>query len=543
MFRVLLCTLLCLSTAILEGKSPAKADYVVVGVGTAGGLVAKRLTDDRKTSVIALHVGENLTEDPLIKFSEFAAITVGSGLFPEPPLYVGGETTPQVDANDRLLEWILALPLGGASSVNAGAYCRGTDQLFAQWEEIAGPMWSVERVTALYKELENYNGQTTNPAARGYHGPLNIFQPPNPTQVSQKFTQGVIAATGLPFVLDYNDPLTPIGVSAQFQYTLSGNEGQLRVSSSTAFLNDKVMTPDGFGVNCRKLRVLFESFALRTIWEGNKAVGVEYLHKGKVQKVYAKKGVIVCAGLRSSPFLMHSGIGPAALLNSLSIPVVYDNPNVGQGLADQPGIRTIWTSNPLDTPLDPPSGLFSQISWLPAPGGDPTIRALRLATINPIPGITLGSFDLNQTQSRGSVSINSNDPLSAPVVDLGVFTNSADLTLMQQGFQIYIQEINDAMQLIDPLYQLIYPNPAILTDIHALTTFIKDNIESNEHFQSHCRMAPLNQGGVVDSTGAVYGVENLYVADDSVVPLLMDGSPMATAYLIPANIVKMLLKE
>lgn len=542
-----LCCLCSIFTTMLaakcDKKSSSKADYVIVGIGTAGGIVAKKLTDDQKTSVIGLHSGENLTNDPLIKFSEFAAITVAAGLVPQPPLYEGGLTTPQVDAFNRLLEWIIALPLGGASSVNAGAYCRGTDELYAQWEAIAGPMWSVDRITALYKELEKYNGETPNPEFRGYHGPLNIYQVPHPTQVSLTFTQGVIDATGLPFVLDYNDPLTPIGVSSQLQYTLKGSKGQLRVSSATAFLNAKVMTPNGLGVNGRKLQVHFASTALRTIWHGNKAIGVEYLQNGKLRKAYARKGVIVCAGLRSSPFLMHSGVGPTSLLNSLSIPVIYDNPNVGQGLADQPGIRTVFTSNPLDTPLHPPAGLFSQISWLPDPTGAPNIRALRLATVNPIPGITLGLLDLNQPQSRGSVTINSNDPLSPPVVNLGLFTNSADLTLMQQGFQVYMKNINLALQAIDPLYQLVYPDPSVIDDQCLLTDFLKKNISSNEHFQSHCRMAPLNQGGVVDSRGAVYGVRNLYVADDSVVPMVMDGSPMASAYLIGANIADILIQS
>lgn len=545
---LLLCASFNISTPLLQAecrfqpKSPT-ADYIVVGVGTAGAVVAKKLTDDRRTSVIALHIGENLTEDPLIKFTEFSAITVGAGLFPEPPLYNGGSTTRQVNANDRKLEWIFALPLGGASSINAGAYCRGTNQLYAQWEQIAGPKWSVKRINRIYRELENYNGETNNPAARGFHGPLNIFQVPNPTQISQTFTQAIIDATGLPFVLDYNDPRTPIGVSSQFQYTMKGPEGELRVSSATAFLNSKVMTPKGYGVGGRRLRVLFESPALRTIWKGNKAVGVEYLHKGQVRKVYANKGVIVCAGLKSSPFLLHSGVGPADLLESLDIPLVYNNPNVGRGLADQPGIRTIFTTDPLDTPLNPPAGLFSQISWLPAPGGNPNVRALRLATLNPIPGVALGLLDLNQPKSRGVVTINSKDPLAPPVINLGVFSNPDDLVLLQQGFEVYMKQINVALQAIDPLYQLIYPDQATISNPVLLTEFIKDNINSNEHFQSHCRMAPLNEGGVVNSSGRVYGVKNLFVADDSIVPLVMDGSPMASAYLIGANIADLLISD
>lgn len=528
----------------LEARKGAKtptADYVIVGVGTAGGLLAKRLTDDRKTSVIALHVGENLTEDPLIKYSKNAGITVIDGLI-GPPFYESGVTVSQSNADDRQLHWALALPEGGASSINAGAYCRGTNQLYCQWQKIAGPSWSVKRILSIYKKLETYEGETTDPCARGHHGPLNVRQVQDPTDVSLTFTQGIIDATSFPFVLDYNAPSTPIGVSSQLQYTQKGVNGRLRVSSATAFLNENVMTPDGQGVNGRRLRVLFNSTGLRTIWEGNTAIGVEYLNDGETKQVFARKGVIVCCGLRSSPFLMYSGVGPQALLSSLNIPVVYDNPNVGQGLADQPSLRMLFSANPLDySPVF--DGLFSQISWLPAPGGNPYSRQIRIATANPIPGFVLFIMDLCQPQSRGSVSINSSDPLAAPVIDLGVLSASADLDLFQAGMQVYVNNINLAVQAIDPLYQLIYPDPAILSDNAAVIDFIKANVSSNEHFQSHCRMAPEDQGGVVDSTGHVYGVQNLIVADDSVVPLCMDGSPMASAYLIAENIAQMLIEQ
>ena len=109
----------------------------------------------------------------------------------------------------------------------------------------------------IFKQLETYKGETTNPAAKGYCGPIDVRQIPDPTPVALKFTEAVIDATGFPFVLDYNDPATPIGASSQFQYTQSGPNGELRVSSATAFLNETVMTPDGRGVKGRKLRVLF----------------------------------------------------------------------------------------------------------------------------------------------------------------------------------------------------------------------------------------------------------------------------------------------
>lgn len=552
-----------------QPKSGNTADYIIVGVGTAGAVLAKRLSDDKKTSVIALHSGKNFNNSFIIKYSKNTLFSVLASLIgatppfdpamlnlppafkqqlqdllqltstTAKPLYETGLTTPQPNANNRELLWVIPLPEGGATSINAGAWCRGTNQLYSQWEAIAGPEWSVDRILQTYKELEDYVGKTHNPNARGKNGPLKVLQVSPPSMLSKVFTQAVIDATGFPFVLDYNDPKTPVGVSTQLQLTRRGHKGFYRISSATAFLNHHVMKSDGRGVHGRKLRVFFNSNALKTIWEGNKAVGVEYVQEGKNKKVYAKKGVIVCGGLRSSPFLLCSGVGPAALLNSLNIPVIFDNPNVGQGLADQPHVIILFASNPKDSDTNANSP-FSQIAWLPAPGGDPTQRQIRIATLDVIPGLTGAFVDLCQPLSRGSVSINSANPLAPPIIDVGELSNPSDLALFVSAFQTYIKAINIELQKIDPSYRLIFPDPAILDDTALLTDFIKEQIEPNMHFQSHCRMAPLNQGGVVNSFGGVYGVQNLFVADDSIVPLCMDGSPMASAYLIAANIARLL---
>lgn len=549
----------------VEGNT---ADFVIVGIGSAGGLMAKKLTDDKKTSVIALHSGQNFTNSFIIKYAKNTAFSVLSVLLGSPlpfdpasldlspaikaelvaflnlsddavrPLYETGASTPQPNADDRQILWAIPLPLAGGTSVNAGAWCRGTRQLYSQWESIAGPEWSVNNIFAIYNELEKYHGKTTNPYGRGHHGPISVRQD-HVSKLSAVFTAAEIKATGTPFVLDYNDAQTPIGVSAQFQLTRKGDDSFYRVSSATAFLNHDVMKSDGTGVDGRKLQVLFESTGLRTIWDGNKAVGVEYLQNGVQKQVFARKGVIVCAGLRSSPFLMYSGVGPSGLLTSLGIPVKFDNPNVGQNLADQQNTVMIFASNPNDSNVKG-NGIFSQISWLPAPGGDPLSRQIRISTVDIIPGITAAILDLVQPLSRGSVSINSADPLAHPVIDLGVLSNPNDLDLFVSAYMTYVKQINIQLQQIDPLYELIYPDPAILDDPILVAEFVKGAVGSNLHFQSHCRMAPLAQGGVVDSTGRVYGVQNLFVADNSINPQDMDGSPMATAYLVAANIARLL---
>lgn len=543
-----------------------QADYVIVGTGTAGALLAKRLTDDKKTSVIALHSGQNFTDSFIIKYSKNTPFSVLASLlvpldFPSmglpsemlkrvqdyvaisqnaaAPLYEGGLSTPQVFANNRQIPWVIALPGGGASSVNASVWCRATHELLAEWEAIAGPNWSVARLAKIYKQLEDYHGKTSNPETRGTEGPIRILQDSPVSPLSAIFSKALRLATGFPYVLDYNDPATPIGISERMQLTHKGHEGFFRESSATAFLNEKVMKPNGKGVRGRKLQVLFNSSGLRTLWDGSTAVGVEYKQGNEVKRVYAKKGVIVCAGLRSSPFLLHSGIGDATLLTSLGIPVIFDNPNVGQGLADQPHVLTLFVSNPRDS-FAGTNRVFSQISWLPSPVGSPVDRQIRIATIDPFPGITLCLMDLCQPKSRGSVTINSADPLGAPVIDLGVLSDPSDLDLYVLAFQTYFKGMVEQLQAIDPIYQLLFPDPSLLDDPVLLSDFIREEIGPNMHFQSHCRMAPLDQGGVVDSLGQVHGVNRLFIADNSIVPLCMNGSPMSSADLIAENIAQLL---
>lgn len=564
-----------LSTSLCKAENPnaflqtTLADYVVVGVGTAGAVVAKKLSDDKKTSVIALHSGLNLSNTSLIKYSKYRLFTILAALLGSPlpfdpntlnlppqvidqinaylktlpsptePLYETGVTVPQVFADNQELLWALALPEGGATSVNAGAWCIGTKQVYKQWEKIAGPEWSVDRILKTYKELEHYHGKTHHPHARGHHGPISVQQDPTPTDVAKKFTKAIIKGTGFPFVLDYNDQKTPIGVSSSLQITQHGHEGKFRTSSATAFLNEEVVTPYGIGVDGRKLRVLFDSTGMRTIWSGNKAIGVEYSQGGQIKQVFAKKGVIVCAGLKSSSFLLHSGVGPSALLSSLGIPVIFNNPNVGQGLADQPHIVMLYSTNPKDKVQNKYNSVFSQISWLPAPGSNNKARKVRFTTAGLIPGVAIALLDLVQPKSRGFITITSPDPLAPPAINLGVLSNPQDLALYRQAFTVYIKKINKALKEIDPKYQMIFPDPAILDDPVALTQFIQAEAGCNQHFQSHCRMAPLKHGGVVDNRGRVYGTKNLIVADNSIVPQCMDGSPMQTAYLIGYNIARL----
>ncbi len=329
-------------------------DYVIIGAGTAGSVLARKLSDDNKTLVVALHNGSNQNQNSLITLAENSVITVLDGVAGA-PFYATGTTTAQPDANNRNLNWIYALPFGGASAVNAAGYARGTTQVYSQWESLNGPNWSTTRILNTFIELENYTGLTITPNARGENGLLPVTQAPTVTRMAiNVFIPALQAALpGIPLVVDYNDPSVSNCIDPRVQYTQTGPSSGLRASSAMAFLNNTVIDNNGNGVNGRHLSVVFNATADKIIWEGNKAVGVSYYENGVLKNIYATKGVIVTAGIKSSAFLMRSGVGPASLLQSLNIPVIYNNPNVGQNLKDQFRLLFIYQTDPADSPTLP----------------------------------------------------------------------------------------------------------------------------------------------------------------------------------------------
>lgn len=549
-------------------------DYVVIGAGTAGSVLARKLSDNNKASVTVLHNGSNLNSNSLITQAQNSIISVLYGVTGT-TLYASGLTTPQPAADNRNLSWIYALPFGGASAVNAAGYARGTTQVYSQWESINGPNWSTTRILNTFRELENYSGLTITPGARGESGLLPVWQVPTVTRMAVLvFLPALQAALpGIPTVVDYNDPSVSNCIDSRVQYTQTGASGALRASSAMSFLNDTVIDSNGVGVNGRPLNIVFDATADKIIWSNKQAIGVRYYENGIVKNIYANKGVIVTAGIKSSAFLMRSGVGPASLLQSLNIPVIYDNPNVGQRLKDQYRLLFIYQTNPADSASLPlisvpnaillalaqtnvgqqllfyignsvaaKNSMFFQSAWLPVVGGSASdARLFRFTAINPIPGYAVVMFDLIQPESSGSIVINSTNPFVEPVMDMGVLSNSNDLDNYTNGVKVYIKNITDQLALLDPQYQMVYPDPTILTNDAAVRAFIASDIGTDMHFQSHCKMAPLNQGGVVDSTGHVYGVQKLIVADDSIAPVGMDGAPMASAYMIADNIANIML--
>lgn len=516
-------------------------DYIVVGTGPAGSVIAKTLSDDKRTSVLVLEAGGNHDKDKPIKDSTFAPELEESF---SPNYFWQGEGVLLEGLDGRTFEWTTGRLSGGGSSINGEQYVRPTAAVLKKWERLLGPLWSPDKAIRRFKQLENFNGSTTNRAAHGYKGRVDIRQAPeNPTSMAQKLATAIERASGYPIILDYNDPDTPLGPFTRWQ--LYQQPDGLRESSSTAFLSSDIMTPSGVGVNNRKLTVLFRTTALRILFSGKRAIGIEFLKDGKCTRAYSRKKVILSAGINSPQILMLSGIGSAKMLKKSGIPVVFNNPNVGQRLKNHTLNFAAFAVNSNDRPLpaQDSNALYTGGAFLPDPSGNnPEERAVQLLGIGADEQLTIAILYL-RPRSKGNIRIQSKDPLNIVLADEGFLSDPDDMEAVKRIYRIYIKNIAQELSRIDPSYQLLSPTFDMIDDDEKLEEFIKENFDHNHHQQGFLRMAPLSKGGVVDSRGNVHGVRDLIVADASIIPFTVDGNTSSAAYLIGYTIAKQLRKK
>ncbi|WP_054957707.1 GMC family oxidoreductase [Paenibacillus dakarensis] len=522
-------------------NSTSTYDYIVIGTGPAGAVIAKSLTDDKRTSVLVLESGGNHDKDKPIKDSTFA-LELEEVFFSN--YFWQGEGTPQEELDGRAFEWTTGRLSGGGSSINGEQYVRPTAAVLQRWERLLGPLWSPDKAVRRFQALENYNGETTNINARGYQGRISIRQAPEtPTLMAHKLTTAIERATGYPIILDYNDPDTPLGPFTRWQLFQQPN-GR-RESSSTAFLSPDIMTSTGRDVHNRKLTVMFRTTALRILFSGKRAIGVEFLKDGKCIRAYSRKKVIISAGINSPQLLMLSGIGSAKMLKKAGIPVIFDNPNVGQRLKNHTLNFAAFTTNSKDRalPAQDPNALYTGGAFLPDPSGiDPDERAVQLIGIGSEEQLTIAILYL-RPKSKGTIRIQSKDPLNIVLADEGFLSDPDDMEAVKRIYQTYIRNIALELEKIDPSYKLLSPTFETMDDDERLEEFIKENFDHNHHQQGFLRMAPLSEGGVVNRKGNVHGVQDLIVADASIVPYTVDGNTSSAAYLIGYTIAKQLCKR
>jgi len=529
---------------IMQGASSVDKkktyDYIVVGTGPAGAVIANTLSNNKKTSVLVLEAGGNNDHDEPIRNSTAAAELEENY---SAQYFWQGKGIPQEGLDDRSFEWTTGRLAGGGSSINGEQYVRPTSEVMRNWEELLGRTWSPQNAIHRFKQLERFSGETNHDHVHGYHGKINIRQAPeHPTSMTEKLTTAMERATGFPRILDYNDPHTPLGPFTRWQLyqKLSGN----RESASTAFLSPQVVSRNGRGVHGRKLTIRFHTTVLRILFSQRRAIGVEFMQEGKCIRAYSRKKVIISAGINSAQLLLLSGIGPADSLRKANIPVVFHNRNVGQSLRNHTLNSATFSANPNDRalPLNDPNALYSGGAFLPDPTGiAPHRRAVQLIGLGSNGKLTIAIIYL-RPKSRGTIRLQTKDPLQIVLANEGFLQDPEDMEAIKNTYRTYIKDIAHELSHIDSSYQLLSPDIDTIEDDAKLESFIKENFDHNHHQQGSLRMAPLSKGGVVDRFGRVHGVNDLIVADASIIPFTVDGNTSASAYLIGYTIAKHLQK-
>ncbi|MFB2919054.1 GMC family oxidoreductase [Aerosakkonema funiforme] len=490
-------------------------DYVVIGAGSAGCVVANRLTEDGETTVLLLEAGNPPTK-PEIQVPVFWPKLLGT----EVDWAYWTEEEPYL--NKRKVFCARGKVLGGCSSINATIYIRGNRHDFDSWQALGNPGWSYEDVLPYF--LKSQNQQRGASPFHAVGGLLNVSDIIDPNEISHRFVE--VAAT---MGYDRNPDFNGAQQEGAGLYQLTVKDGQ-RHSTAAAFLIPFL--------DRSNLTVQTGALVTQLLFEGTRTVGVEYLHEGTLHQVRVSKEAILSAGAFDSPkLLMLSGIGNAEKLRSLDIPVLVNLPGVGQNLQDhicvtvayratknlQPALTSniaeaglfLHTESNLDAVPDLQL-FFSPVLWVPS--GYPQDG----------PGFA-GTACLTHSQSRGNVTLRSADPKDSPAIRMNYLQSESDVQKLVTGIKI-IRQLLHSQGFDEFRGEEVAPGADVSSD-EALQTYIREVATTIWHPVGTCKMG-TDPDAVVDSELRVHGVEGLRVVDASIMPTITTGNTNAPTIMI-----------
>jgi choline dehydrogenase len=525
-------------------------DYVIVGAGSAGCVLANRLSADGKHSVLLLEAGPKDT-------NIWIHVPLGYGkLFKEKSVNWMYQTEPEPELGGRQVFQPRGKVLGGSSSINGLLYVRGQHEDYDRWRQRGNAGWGYDDVLPYFRKAENQ--QRGGDKYHGVGGPLPVSDLGHPDPLSAAFIDAA-AETGLPVNPDFNGA-TQEGAGF-FQTTTQRGR---RASTAYSYLRPAKSRGN--------LHVETSALAQRILFEGRRARAVEYRQGGVLRTARARKEILVSGGAYNSPQLLQlSGVGPAELLKQHGIDVVLDAPGVGNDLQDHLQVRLVmrcaqritlndiinhpvrrilagaryaaFRKGPLTIAAGTSGAFFKTDPRLATP--DVQIHFLPFSTdkmgekLHAFSGFSASVCQL-RPESRGWLRIKSADPAAPPEIRINYLATETDRTAFVEGIKI-LRRILAAPALKPYVAGEVEPGPKITSDEEILN-FCRQRGSTVYHPTSTCRMGndPL---AVVDQRLRVRGIEGLRVVDASVMPDLMSGNTNAPTIMIAEKASDMILED
>ncbi|GJG95787.1 GMC family oxidoreductase [Cupriavidus pauculus] len=531
-------------------------DYIIVGAGSAGCALAGRLADEPGVTLALLETGPD-DHHP----SVWTPLAIAQTVPKAGPRNYGFLTLPQPGLNGRQSYQPRGRGLGGSSSINAMLYVRGHRSDYDRWAELGCEGWGYDAVLPYFRRSEcNERNAGRDDAWHGGSGPLHVSNLRTPNPFSRRFVQAA-AQAGVPTNDDFNGAEQE-GVGL-YQATQFNGE---RWNAARAYLHRGNRTDAGFNGGRQNLSVMTGTQALRIVFEGKRAVGVEILRDGNRQTLRARREVIVSGGAFHSPqLLMASGIGPASHLRDVGVDVVHDLPGVGQNLQDHLDViigkavpswdlygyslrgvarmagevmRYRWhRTGMLASPVAEAGAFVKTRPGLAAPDLQLHFAPALLGNSNvlrngkPGHGYSCHACVL-RPESRGTVQLKSADMREAPLIDPRFLSAPSDLDGMVAGVKlmrrIFAQSALADAGGIDKLTAVLGSGEG---DDAAIRDFVRAHADTIYHPVGTCKMG-VDAMAVVDPQLRVHGVEGLRVVDASVMPTLIGGNTNAPTIMI-----------
>jgi choline dehydrogenase len=528
----------------------ASFDYIIIGSGTAGTVLANRLSADPQLSVCLIEAGPP-DNTPLVHIPSF----VGTLLFHKDYSWAY-KSVPQPQLGGREILLPRGRILGGCSSTNGMVYFRGHPKDFDEWAAMGNEGWSFRELLPYFIRSENNVDYRNSP----WHGTAGEMQVSHVRQYNPMIKPFLAAteALGYPRCEDFNGCHDPLGFDVRQNALHKGR----RVSGVTAFLKPVRQRTN--------LAIYTDCFVQRIVIEQGRATGVQVEHSGITRHLKAKREVILSAGAYGSPaILQHSGIGAAAELQALGIPVRLDLPGVGRNLHDHPSsVVQMATDNAESYGISwkaLPRNALSVFQYLLLRGGQlagnlfevtgflrtrpdldrPDLQFVLMPATRPTPkfpfpighGFGVNSI-LLRPLSRGSVRIGSKDPQQAPLIDNAFLREEEDLDTLLQGLRIARKILNHPAMAHYQAKEIL-PGPSLDSD-DELKDYMKRMCTAVHHPGGSCRMGN-DADAVVDSQLRLRGVEGLRVVDASIFPRVVSGNTNAPVVMVAEKASDMIL--